>query len=155
MPEDAVFRPMRHEEAELLNQMTMDGVRHWGHHERHPDAVAGLEATLPDIEGYASMTVRVLDSADGPIGFYSLADHGDHVELYQMFLRPDLIGHGFGRRLWDDAVAVAASMSDRMLIMADPESVGFYEAMGAELVENVEIAPGFSLGRMWFDLPDG
>ena len=143
---------MRHEEAELLNQMTMDGVRHWGHHERHPDAVAGLEASLPDTDRYAEMVVRVLDSDDGPIGFYSLVDHGDHVELFQMFLRPDLIGHGLGRRLWDDAVAHAAPMADRMLIMSDPASIGFYEAMGAEMEEAIEVAPGFSLGRMWFDL---
>ena len=149
------FRSMRHDEAELLNEMTLDGVRHWGHHETHPDAVAGLAASLPDAEGYAAMTVRVLDDGEGALGFYSLVDRGDHVELPQMFLRPDLIGAGYGRMLWNDAVTQAAASADRMLIMSDPRSIGFYQAMGAELERRVEVSPGFELGVMWVDLPSG
>ena len=43
-------------------------------------------------------------------------------------------------------------MSDRMLIMADPSAVGFYQAMGATLERHQEIAPGFPLGVYWYEL---
>ena len=72
-----------------------------------------------------------------------------------MLKQPDLIGHGYRRRLWNHAVESAASMSERMLIMADPGSVGFYEAMGASLERHQEMAPGFSVGVYWYDLTRG
>lgn len=72
-----------------------------------------------------------------------------------MFIQPDLIGHGYGRGLWNHAVESAASMSEWMLIMADPGSVGFYEAMGASLERHQEMAPGFSVGVYWYYLTRG
>jgi hypothetical protein len=69
-----------------------------------------------------------------------------------MFLEPDLIGRGYGRRLWSESLAVASGSHDRMLIMSDPGARGFYEAMGAVLEEEVAVAPDFSLGRYWYDL---
>lgn len=39
-----------------------------------------------------------------------------------------------------------------MLIMSDPDARGFYEAMGAALDAEVEVSPGFVLGKYWFEL---
>lgn len=147
-----MFRRARADERQMLDEMTLAGLRHWGHDQNHPEAYQGLAGILQAEEGPESHLVFVLEEAGGVVGFYELRDRGDHVELLRMFLRPDLIGHGYGRVLWNHAVQEAASMSDRMLISADPGAVGFYEAMGANLERLQELAPGFSVGLFWYDL---
>ncbi len=69
-----------------------------------------------------------------------------------MFQRVDLIGHGYGRRMWEHCVTAASAQADRMLTMSDPGAIGFYEAMGAKLEKMQEVAPGFSLGVYWLEL---
>ncbi len=152
MEGETVFRRARADERELLDSMTLEGVRHWGHHETAPEAYADLVESLAREPGPENNPVFVLEENGGVIGFYELRDRGDHIELLRMFLRPDFIGRGYGRRLWDEAVATAGESSDRMLIMSDPAACGFYEAMGATLEKMIDVAPGFALGKYWFDL---
>lgn len=147
-----MFRRAQADERELLDEMTLAGVRHWGHHESHPDAYQGLVASLEAESGPENHQVFVLEEAGVVVGFFELRDRGDHIELVRMFLQPDQIGKGHGRRLWAESVVVASQSHSRMLIMSDPEAKGFYEAMGAVLEEEVAVAPGFVLGRYWYDL---
>jgi hypothetical protein len=149
------FRQARAEEADLLGEMTLAGVRHWGHHENFPDAYAGLATSLPGPEDIAAHPTFVLEDDDGVAGFYSLRDRGDFVDLVQMFVQVDRIGHSLGRALWEHSVSEASGIAPRMRIMSDPESIGFYEAMGAALERRVEVSPGFFLGLMWYELDQG
>lgn len=148
------FRPASPDESAFLGSLVLDGIRHWGHDVNFPEAFAGLQAHgLPTSEFIEEQTVEVLDDANGAVGFYSLADRGDGVvELVHMFASVERIGTGCGRRLWERSLDRARGMGDRILIMSDPAAKGFYAAMGATLECDVEVAPRFSLGRMWFEL---
>lgn len=146
------FRTALISDSDLLNEMTLAGVRHWGHHEDHPDAYDALAKSLSALENVEHNTVYVLEKDGQIIAFYDLRDRGDHVELLRMFQQVELIGQGYGRMLWEHCVQEAATMRDRMLIMSDPRAVGFYEAMGAKLERMEEVAPGLSLGVFWYDL---
>lgn len=148
-----MFRRATAEDRTLLDEMSLAGVRYWGHHENHPEAYARLVAQLERASGPENNPVFILEENGEVVGFFELRDHGDHIELMRMFLAPHLIGSGYGRSLWEEAVAVAARSHDRMLIMSDPGAAGFYEAMGATLETDVTVAPGFALGRYWFQLP--
>lgn len=148
------FRRARADERDLLDEMTLAGVRYWGHDQRHPEAYNGLAKTLAAEAGPENYPVFVLEEDGRVVGFYELRDRGDHVELLRMFLLTELIGEGYGKVLWDHAVEQARSRSDRMLIKSDPEAVGFYSAMGARLEKRQEVAPGFSLGIFWYDLDE-
>lgn len=132
--------------------MTIAGIRHWGHHETTPEAYQDLVDSLAQEDGPENHPVYVLELDGTPVGFYELRDRGDYVELLRMFLNPERIGTGYGRQLWDEAVRTAAESHTKMLIMSDPMAKGFYEAMGATLEQDVEVAPGFSLGRFWYEL---
>ncbi len=146
------FRRARSEEADFLNEMTLAGLRHWGHHQNHPEAYNGLASQLPGREDTAAHLVFVLEEGEEVVGFYELRDRGNHFELLRMFQKVELIGQGYGRLLWDHAVSEARKQSDKMLIMSDPGAVGFYEAMGAELSRTEEVAPGFVLSVFWYQL---
>lgn len=132
--------------------MTLAGLRHWGHDREHPEAFAGLESALAAELDPSRHPVYVLEEHGEVLAFYELRDRGSHIELLRMFMRPDRIGTGLGRVLWDHATRTAARSHDRVLIMSDPGAVGFYQAMGAQLVEQIEVAPGFLIGKLWFDL---
>lgn len=151
---DPRFRRARADDREFLDEITLAGIRYWGHDQKHPEAYQGLAKSLPEWPGPENHPVFVLEDNGEVIGFYELRDRADHVELLRMFLRTEVIGQGYGRVLWDHAVEQAGRINHRMLIKSDPDSIGFYSAMGARLEERQEVAPGFSLGIFWYDLTE-
>ena len=146
------FRRADAADRDELNELTLAGTRFWGHDLNHPDAYRGLANSLAEDDSPEEHHVYILEEDERAAGFFDLRDRGDHVELLRMFLRTDVIGQGQGRVLWDEAVMRARELSNRMLIMSDPQAVGFYQAMGAELETQFEAAPGFVLSKFWFDL---
>lgn len=140
------------EDRPVLDEMTLAGIRHWGHHQNHPEAYRALAQMLAQESGPQNHPVYVLEADGDVLGFYELRDRGDHIELLRMFLRPDLIGRGLGRTLWEHAVAEAGRSHERLLINSDPGATGFYRAMGAEAEGTVEPFPGFVITVFWHDL---
>jgi GNAT superfamily N-acetyltransferase len=149
---ERTFRQATATDRAVLDEMTLAGVRHWGHHVAHPDAYAHLVGELAAGDPPDQHRILVWQDAQGIAGFVDLRDREDHVELYRMFLRTELIGHGHGRALWDRAVQEASAMGDRMMIVSDPGATGFYAAMGARAEGTLEPAPGFTLTVFWYDL---
>lgn len=152
MSEGLNIRPAREDEYELLDEMTLAGVRHWGHHMNFPEAYRDLAEMLQSHPPDETRTVHVVESGGEVVAFYDIKDHGSHVELMRMFQEPERIGTGLGRVMWDHATASAKQDADRMLIMSDPGATGFYEAMGAVRADSLEVSPGFVLGVYWFEL---
>ena len=124
------FRRANARDRELLDEMTLSGVRYWGHDVNHPEAFQALAKTVANEDGPENHAVYVLEDDGRVIGFFELRDRGDHVELLRMFLQPELIGHGLGKVLWGEAVRRARESHEKMLIMSDPGARGFYEADG-------------------------
>lgn len=144
------------EDRSLLDELTLAGVRHWGHHHSHPEAYRGLARTLEQEEtGPEEHAVFVFEDGEDMVGFYELRDRGDHIELLRMFVRPELIGQGLGRMLWDHAVVEASRSHQRLLINSDPGATGFYRAMGAEAEGEFEPVPRFVITVFWHDLARG
>jgi GNAT superfamily N-acetyltransferase len=150
---EAILRRAEPTEAGRLGDIVLAGVRYWGHHLTHPDAIESLRTTgLPTADYVARSPVFVLEDADGLVGFYGLGLEDDHVELIYLFLETDRIGAGHGRQLWDHALVEAARYRNRLFIKSDPRAVGFYAAMGAVQGADVEISPGFFLTTFTYDL---
>jgi len=62
-----------------------------------------------------------------------LWDAGDEALLTDLFVEPERIGRGYGRRLWVHAVGSARRLGCAMLtVHSDPHAEDFYLAMGAE-----------------------
>lgn len=147
-----MFRKARDSERELLDTLTLAGLRHWKHDQNFPEVYANFTEMLKTETDPNNDLVFVLEGDEGIIGFFELRDHGADVELLRMFLREDVIGQGYGRTLWDEAVRTASISHRRMTIMSDPGSIDFYTAMGATLEGEHEVAPGFVLGAFTYDL---
>jgi GNAT superfamily N-acetyltransferase len=134
MSDRSQIRPARPEEAAALTELAVRSTGHWGY-----DSVflavcrAHLEVT-PD--AISAGRVQVLEGAGGVIGFHGLAGEPPEVRLGWLFVEPDEIGRGHGRRLWDDALGRARSAgSVRMRVSSDRFAEPFFHAMGATRVD--------------------
>lgn len=91
------------------------------------------------------------------IGFYALEDQrGERIELGAMFVEPRRIGTGVGRQLMQRAMAHAAQLgARRLIIQSDPNALAFYQAAGASRCgeRESESVPGRMLPLLQLDLP--
>ena len=90
-----------------------------------------------------------------PVGFYRLTLHGDLAEIEELFVEPEWIGHGIGRKLFEHAVASARRCGCTGLeLETDANAAGFYLAMGGREIGTRPsgIANAEPLIRMRLDL---
>jgi len=92
----------------------------------HPDAIE-----LP-AEQITAGLVRVAVQAGVVVGFAVLLERsGDACELDGLFVEPDRMRAGVGRRLVEDAKRMAREQgATRIDVVANPQAVAFYEAVG-------------------------
>jgi ribosomal protein S18 acetylase RimI-like enzyme len=156
-------RAARPAEALELSDLALRSKAHWGYAEVFLEACrAELTIGRDDIE---REVVAVLDDDGAMRGFYLLraqADGDDDSpssgELDFFYLDPALIGAGHGRRLWHHMVVSAHQRGYKHIdIHSDPHAEGFYRAMGAQRVGEVESGSieGRLLPLLRFDLEEG
>lgn len=142
------LRAARPAEAPELTALALTAKAHWG----YPASFMALCRAALTVDGamIRRQLFRLAEADEGSIlGFYGFepAPDGD-VGLSHLFVRPESIGAGVGRALWEDAVAMARRRRHRRLIVvSDPNAAGFYRRMGAEPAGSApsEIDPGRAL----------
>lgn len=130
------IRPARPDEGPLLTTIAHAAKRHWG----YPEAwmAAWREALTISAEVLARQRVFV-DEEDGVVrGFCGLLPAGDRWSLEHLWVVPEWIGSGAGRRLFEHAAAIArAGGAAALEIEADPHAEPFYRHMGARRIGEV------------------
>ena len=141
-------------DADTLTRIAHAAKRHWGYPERWITLWRNDLTLTPDF--ISSNEVFAAKSGEELIGFYALTFDGDKAELEHFWVRPDHIGQGAGRKLFEHARSRAASMNAaRIEIDSDPNAEGFYLKMGArrmgEVVSEIEGSRRV-LPRLVFDI---
>lgn len=148
-----VLRAARGDEADLLGEVALRSKAHWGYDEAFLDACRSELTFSP--QDAATRRIVVAESTAGVLGFYSLDGQPPRGQLGNLWVVPEAIGTGLGRRLWQHAVATARQAGFASLrIEADPNALGFYRAMGAEQVGEAPSGsiPGRMVPELLFDL---
>ena len=127
---DIQIRRARSDEAATLTEIAHAAKRHWGYPESWIK-LWQLELTIAP-EFIAGNDVFVAIS-DGQIaGCCALVLTGSLAELEHMWIRPDYIGTGLGRLLFERVQAEASARQiPELELSADPNAEGFYKHMGA------------------------
>lgn len=136
-----MIRDARPDEAARLTEIAHAAKRHWG----YPEAwIAGWRDALTFTpERMAGWQVRVAEPAEGLAGVHAVSVEGDAAVLEHLWVDPPHIGRGVGRRLFEDAVRVAARLGAReMTIDSDPYAEAFYLRMGAVRIGEVRADVG-------------
>lgn len=148
------IRPARPSEAAALGDLALRSKGYWGYSPTFLDACRTDLSYSP--EAIATRPFFVAEIEGSVAGFYALApvDRG-LVDLEALFVAPEAIGQGVGRRLWAHAVAQCRAIGATTLrIEADPFAEGFYLAMGALRVGEAPSAaiPGRFLPLLHYSL---
>jgi GNAT superfamily N-acetyltransferase len=133
------------DEAPLLNELTGRSALYWGYEPEFLNWEPESITVYPDV--IARYPVYVLEEAGRVLGYYSLTGVPPVMLLDKLFVEPDRIGTGCGKRLWLHAVATAREMGATALTFdADPNAAPFYRAMGAVWEhETATSRPGWAL----------
>jgi GNAT superfamily N-acetyltransferase len=142
-------------EAAPLNALTGRSVLSWGYEPEFLDWEP--ETIRVTAEFIASSPVFVLEEAGCIIGYYGLLGDPPEMALDKLFVEPDRMGTGCGKRLWQHAVVTAREMGATVLTLAsDPNAAPFYRAMGATwLREEPTSRLGWALQMFRFPVPSG
>ncbi|GAA3012924.1 GNAT family N-acetyltransferase [Streptosporangium longisporum] len=125
-----LIRAARAAEAGALSELAVRSKAHWGYDEEFMAACRD-ELAVPESE-IARLRTTVAEHDGRVLGFATLEGDPPEGSLGMLFVEPDAIGRGVGRRLFEHAVATAADLGfERLTIDADPNAEPFYLAMGA------------------------
>ena len=133
-------RPAKSSEAEALTSIALLSKGSWG----YPDEYLQLwEDELTITDAYISAHVVWCAERGGTVvGFYSLTQIAEGLELDFLYLLPDHMGQGVGSALLRHATEQAREMGVRSLrIVSDPNAEGFYTKHGALRVGMVSSKP--------------
>lgn len=139
------------DQFDAVNAMILRSKAYWGYGE---DMMAKMETVLrldPDAAREGRAIAAWTD--DAPLGLAQISAPRDEtagrcVMLDLLFISPDAIGSGLGKRLYDWALDQARMAdADVLQILSDPNARGFYTAMGASFIEDrpSRLIPGRSL----------
>jgi len=133
------------DEAEALTELALRSKGHWGYDEEFLRDCRDDLTVTPEL--ISSSPVFVIEEEGSVAGFYSLSGEGTEVELLHLFVEPWAVGRGYGKLLFEHALATARANNFELLVIgSDPFALGFYEAMGARRIG--EVASSVRPGRM-------
>jgi GNAT superfamily N-acetyltransferase len=127
------FRAAVPADAPALSRIAIAAKRHWG----YPDEWIGLwhrELTISPEEIQRNYFC-VAQLGGQSAGFVSVSSAGSDAEMEHLWVLPEFIGAGIGRRLLKQALDWCSSHGMASLkVVADPNALGFYLAEGGKSI---------------------
>ena len=139
------IRPAEAAEAAALTDLALSAKAVWGYDAAFMAACRAELTVRPD--SILRDPTYLIEAPGRVLGFYQLRIDGAQADVFMIFVAPEALRTGLGRRLWahleDTARAAGAT---RLEVDSDPHAEGFYRAMG---MHRVGKAPSGSIpGRM-------
>lgn len=117
------------EEANVLSKIALTAKAHWGYPERWMEIWTPLLTYSAKYFEENESWAAVLDNK--PIAFYTLQVKNGTALIEDLWVLPEYIGQGVGKKLFLHALSPAREMRYKILqLEADPNAFGFYEKMG-------------------------
>jgi GNAT superfamily N-acetyltransferase len=139
------IRRARLSEADALSELALRSKAHWGYDAAFMAACRAELTVQPD--AIEAGEVWVAEEGEALVGVLEIIPKKPDAELRLIFVAPERVGHGIGAMLWKHAEARArAHCANGITLDADPNSVGFYQRMGMQIVG--ESPSGSIPGRM-------
>ncbi|MEZ5658619.1 MAG: GNAT family N-acetyltransferase [Burkholderiaceae bacterium] len=126
------YRPACVEDCAGLTELAIRSKASWGYDAGFMAACADELTVRPEALTSATRIIELVHQGGAPLGFMSVAIQTDDAELEAMFVLPEALRGGVGRRLMALALRACARHGRHLLtIQSDPFAEGFYRRMGA------------------------
>jgi N-acetylglutamate synthase-like GNAT family acetyltransferase len=133
---DIEIRRARADEAAVLTEIAHAAKRHWGYPENWIQHWQIDLTITPEFIANNEMYVAV--KGEEVVGCCALTVNDSSAELEHMWIRPEHMGAGIGRALFNYITARATTLKLPALeLSADPNAEGFYRRMGARRIGEV------------------
>jgi len=124
-----IIQPAQPNDHEALTQLTIASKGHWGYSEKQlndwHDQLSITSSYIETNSVYKLMKDRQI------IGYYSYFHKAnDIVKLDNLFVSPQHIGHGYGKKLMADFLTKLESTIRKVIVDSDPNAEGFYAKVG-------------------------
>lgn len=145
------IQPANPGQAPELSAIALRAKGYWGYSRKQLERWRPLFLTIAP-EYIQANRVWVAADYERPLGFAALEQHGEDMVLEHLWVLPDSIGQGIGRRLF---LHVAAHVP-RFVFTSDPHADGFYLRLGARKIgEQYSTAQDTMLTRFEYRAPGG
>jgi GNAT superfamily N-acetyltransferase len=131
-----VFIESSVDDIDELNNIAFLSESHWGH-DKNMMAVFKEEYRLTQ-EYLKNNKVFNMMLGGNIIGFYAFNMTQEIPELEYFYLKPEYIGMGYGRKLWDEAIEFCKNNKIKTFVfVAGSEVKKYYLKMGAEVIKTL------------------
>jgi len=127
------LRRARPDEAERLSDIACQSKAHWGYPAEQVERWRGAFLSVTADYIAARSVWAAVDGADFPVAFAALERSVSGDALEHLWVLPDFMGMGIGRRLFQKV----ASESPSFIFTSDPHADDFYRRMGARVIGKV------------------
>jgi len=120
-------------DANALTRIAISAKRHWGYPERW------MQIWIPQLtfspQYFDDNESWVAVEGEAPVAFYTLQERQGIAWLENLWVQPEWMGRGIGKKLFLHAANLARQRAfTHLQLEADPNAVGFYEKMGMHRV---------------------
>ncbi|HHY63724.1 MAG TPA: GNAT family N-acetyltransferase [Clostridiaceae bacterium] len=139
-----------------LNRIAYESEAYWGYDQEYMDKFRKIYKVTG--EYVKSNPTFIFAEGERIIGFYSLKKNDNETELEFFYIDPQYIGKGYGKKMWDSLADYCKSEGIKsFMLVTSPQARGFYEKMGAVVVEEVEslLRAGRKIPRLMYNVTDG
>ena len=134
-------------EAEQLTAIAHAAKRHWGYPEKWIEQWQADLTITPQFIANHEVFVAIVN--DAIAGCCALVVTGALAEIEHMWIKPEHMGSGVGRALFEHARDRARELQLPVLeLSADPNAEGFYEHMGAKRIGEVPASMNGAAARV-------
>lgn len=135
------FRQPKNNERKVLNDVIRAAKSHWGYSAEFLQEFMDKFGLTPDYMTFEQ--ISVLTKAEEPLGVIGFSHQHEEPMLDYFFLRPDYIGQGLGRKMWEQVMLMVKNNRwPTFYFYSDPHAEGFYHHMGAKTVGQFQSFPG-------------
>ncbi|WP_321366536.1 GNAT family N-acetyltransferase [uncultured Desulfuromusa sp.] len=142
-----MIRPATEQDSEILTEISFSSKNYW-HYPAQYFEIWKNELTIT-CEYIRKNYVQIIETNGEIVGYYSIVELENDLEisnftmrkgtwLEHVFIRPDFIGKGYGKKLMQHLISSTTKHHWKELkILADPHSTGFYKKLGATYIKDI------------------
>lgn len=133
------FRIAKIDDLETLNKISVESKAYWGYPESWIEN--WLDELTLDKDKLSTQNVLVIENENKIIGFSSIVENSRNYEILHLWILPEYIGKGFGKKLLEKTIRTFTKPDKVIIVEADPNAEPFYKSQGFVTFDKVESFP--------------